>query len=134
MFVSSICINHPHAGNNHILVIKDRGTNFTSKLFRYFYDKKDLVHGRDPNVAINQYLQTVPVRVISRSDYLAKLLVRLRYSFAEAREENEKARKKQKEQFDRRAKALEYKIGDRVLLDIRVLSSGDCNKFLSAVL
>lgn len=178
------------------VIISDRGTNFTSKLFQYFCEKfkidhrlttaynpasngeterynrtlasmlrkllKDgqhqdweellgdvcfayrnsvhsstletpyyLVHGRDPNVAINQYLQAVPEKVISQSDYLERLSERLRFSFAKAKEENEKARRRQKEQYDKRAKALEYKIGDKVLLDVRVVANGDSKKFTS---
>lgn len=90
-----------------------------------------LVHGRDPNLAINQFLETRPEYFQSSSDYLANLTERIRYSFQKAPEENQKARLRQKEQYDKRASKLDYKVGDKVLLDIRVVASGDCKKFTS---
>ena len=90
-----------------------------------------LVHGRDPNVAINQILNFKKEPILSQSDYIGNLAERLRFSFTKAREENKKARVRQKEQYDKRAKALQYRVGDRVLLDIRVVKAGDCKKFTS---
>ena len=56
-----------------------------------------LVHGRDPNVAITQYLDFKRSYALTQSDYIGNLAERLRYSFQKAREENEKARERQRE-------------------------------------
>ena len=90
-----------------------------------------LVHGRDPNFKISNFLEPPLTLTPTASDYVANLVNRLRYSFQRAREENEKARKRQKEQYDKRAVNLQYKIGDRVLLDVRVVNEGDSRKFTS---
>ena len=90
-----------------------------------------LLHGRDPNVPINQFLDAVPEPVPSSSDYIGSLVDRLRFSFQRTREENEKARQRQREQYNKRAKLHKYKIGDRVLLDIRVVEKGNNRKFTS---
>jgi hypothetical protein len=55
----------------------------------------------------------------------------LRVSFQRANEYNVKARLNQKKQYDKRAKILNYKPGDRVLLDIRQVKKGDNRKFTS---
>jgi hypothetical protein len=46
-------------------------------------------------------------------------------------EESAKARERQREQYNKRAKEFNYKVGDRVLLDIRVVKTGDSRKFTS---
>jgi hypothetical protein len=46
-------------------------------------------------------------------------------------EESAKAREMQREQYNKRAKEFNYKVGDRVLLDIRVVKTGDSRKFTS---
>uniref|UniRef100_A0A0P4ZJF0 RNA-directed DNA polymerase n=2 Tax=Daphnia magna TaxID=35525 RepID=A0A0P4ZJF0_9CRUS len=177
-------------------IVSDRGTNFTSKLFRYFCKKlkvdqrlttaynpasngeterfnrtltsmlrkelKDgkhanweemlddvlfayrssthsstletpyyLVHGRDPNIPINEFLDASPSTFKSASDYVGNLNDRLRYSFQRVREETEKARNRQREQYNKRAKEKKYVVGDKVLLDIRVVKDGDSRKFTS---
>ena len=55
----------------------------------------------------------------------------LRYTFQGVREENKKARARQKEQYDKRAKENLYIVGDKVLLDIVVVKTGDSKKFTS---
>ncbi|KAI9552535.1 hypothetical protein GHT06_020379 [Daphnia sinensis] len=128
-------------------IISDRGTNSTSKLFRYFCKKlklKDgehanwedmlddvlfayrssthsstletpyyLVHGRDPNIPINEFLDASPSIFKSASDYVGNLANRLRYSFQRVREETEKARNRQREQYKKRAKEKKYVVGDK---------------------
>ena len=47
-----------------------------------------LLHGRDPNLPINQFLNAVPESVPSGSDYIGSLVERLRYSFQRVREES----------------------------------------------
>lgn len=90
-----------------------------------------LLHGRDPNVPINQFLDAISEPVPSSSDYIGSLFDRLRFSFQRTREENEKARERQREQYNKRAKLHNYKVGDRVLLDIRVVQKGNSRKFTS---
>ena len=90
-----------------------------------------LLHGRDPNVPINQFLDAVSEPVPSSFDYIGSLVDRLRFSFQRTRDENEKARERQREQYNKRAKLYNYKIGDRVLLDIRVVEKGNNRKFTS---
>ncbi|KAI9558480.1 hypothetical protein GHT06_015267 [Daphnia sinensis] len=90
-----------------------------------------MVHGRDCNIPINKILGAVPEVVPSSGGYVGTLLERLRYSFHRAREENEKARERQREQYNKRAKVFDYKTGDRVLLDVRVVQKGDNRKFNS---
>ncbi|KAI9562401.1 hypothetical protein GHT06_013370 [Daphnia sinensis] len=90
-----------------------------------------MVHGRDCNMPINKILGAVPEAVPSSGGYVDTLLERLRYSFHRAREENEKARERQREQYNKRAKVFDYKTGNRVLLDVRVVQKGDNRKFTS---
>jgi hypothetical protein len=59
------------------------------------------------------------------------LVNNLRYTFQRVKEENKKARARQKEQYDKRAKENRYIVGDKVLLDIVVVKTGDSKKFTS---
>jgi hypothetical protein len=86
--------------------------------------------GRDVNFPINKILGAVPDPVPS-ANYVDSLLERLRYSFQRAHEHNKKAREQQREQYNKRAKLFNYKPGDRVLLDVRVVQKGDNRKFTS---
>ncbi|KAK4006499.1 hypothetical protein OUZ56_011653 [Daphnia magna] len=63
--------------------------------------------------------------------YTTLMLERLRIGFQIAREENRKAREKQREQYNKRAVLHEYNVGDRVLIDIKVLPQGESRKFVS---
>ena len=90
-----------------------------------------LVHGRDPNLAINNFLETNPEPVPSASDYIGRLNERLRLSFQLAREANLEARRKHREQYNKRVKIHKYQVGDRVLLDVRTVKKGDSRKFTS---
>lgn len=55
----------------------------------------------------------------------------LRIAFQRIKEESAKAREKQREQYNKRAKALRYRVGDRVLLDVKVRSKEENKKFIS---
>ena len=103
-----------------------RSTTHSSTLESPYY----LLHGRDPNIPINIFLDATPPPV-QANDYLAKLSERLRVSFQLTREANLRAREKQKNQYDKRARELNYKIGDRVLLDIKTVDPRDSRKFTS---
>jgi hypothetical protein len=88
--------------------------------------------GRDVNFPINKILGVVPDPVPS-ANYVDSLLERLRYSFQRAHEYNKKAREQQREQYNKRAKLFNYKPGDRVLLDVRVVQNGDNRKFTQSL-
>ena len=90
-----------------------------------------IVHGRDPNIPINKFLEATPKTDKSPSDYVGELVNRLRYSFQRVAEESGKARERQRAQYNKRANENEYKVGDKVLLDIRVVKTGDSKKFTS---
>lgn len=90
-----------------------------------------LLYGRDPNLPIHNFLDAVPLSTHSPTDYTTLMLERLRIGFQVAREENRKAREKQREQYNKRAVLHEYKVGDRVLIDIKVLPQGESRKFVS---
>ena len=55
----------------------------------------------------------------------------LRIAFQRTKEENAKAREQQREQYNKRAKALCYRVGERVLLDVKVRSKTENKKFIS---
>jgi hypothetical protein len=80
-----------------------------------------IIHGRDANIPINEFLGAIPKRNISPSDYVGNLVNRLRYTFQRVREESEKARERQREQYNKRVKENKYVVGDKVLLDIVVV-------------
>ena len=103
-----------------------RSTIHSSTLESPYY----LLHGRDPNIPINTFLDATPPAVAS-TDFLENLTERLRYSFHLVKEATAKAREHQKEQYDKRAKELNFKVGDRVLLDIRKVDPKDSRKFTS---
>ena len=90
-----------------------------------------IIHGRDPNFAINNLLLNNETHNVTQSDYIGNLIDRLRFCFHKVRQETEQARKRQKAQYDKNAKTPSFKIGDAVLLDIRVVKPGDCRKFTS---
>ena len=90
-----------------------------------------LLHGRDPNIAINHFLDAVPESVLSCSVYIGSMTERQRYSFERVREESAKAREHQRNQYDVRAKEYNYKVGDKVLLSVKVVDLGDNKKFTS---
>ena len=88
-----------------------------------------LVHGRDPNLLINHYLDAVPEPVPSGSDYIGTLVERLRYSFERVRESSTAVREQQRHQYNKRMKQFQYQVGDKVLLDVQVVQPGDSKKF-----
>jgi hypothetical protein len=90
-----------------------------------------IVHGRDPNITINEFLNAAPRTDKSPSNYVGGLANRLRYSFQRVAEESAKARERQREQYNKRAKEFNDKVDVRVLLDIRVVKTGDSRKLTS---
>jgi transposase InsO family protein len=94
-----------------------------------------IVHGRDPNIPINEFLSGAPQTDKSPSDYVGGLVNRLLLLFFQrVAEESDKARERQRQQYNKRAKEFNYKViarvnHTRVLLDIRVLKTGYSGKF-----
>lgn len=59
-----------------------------------------IVHGRDPNFAINNLILKKETQNVTESDYIGNLIDRLRFCFHKVRQETEQARKRQKAQYD----------------------------------
>ena len=91
-----------------------------------------LEHGRDMSSILDTALELRPELLCTPNDYISELTERLRYSYHKVREAMVKARDQQKEQYDKRAAILDYKVGDKVLLDIRTVKEGECKKLTSA--
>lgn len=90
-----------------------------------------IVHGRDPNINIEQMLNIERETFSPGTDYISKMMERLRVAFKRVKEEAAKSREYQKSQYDKRARVLDYKVGDRCLLDNRIVLPGDSKKFTS---
>ena len=88
-----------------------------------------LTYGAEVNTPISQILNCEPDILGTPTDYVSQLTERLRVAFQCAKEVNAKAREQQKSQYDKRAKELDYHVGDNVLLDIKVVAKGDSKKF-----
>ena len=89
-----------------------------------------LLHGRDPTLPINQILSATP-KYATSYDHVSTVMERLSHSFRKAAETNTVAKERQKVEYNKRAKEHDYKIGDRVLLDIRKVQPGENRKFTS---
>ncbi|KZS06792.1 Uncharacterized protein APZ42_029632 [Daphnia magna] len=81
---------------------------------------------------LNPYeLAKAPFQVIG-IDFLSPITpVLVIFYFQRVRKESEKARNRQREKDNKRAKEKKYVVGDRVLLNIRVVKNGDSRKFTS---
>ena len=64
----------------------------------------------------------------STEEYVNRLAERLRYAYRLAREAMVKAREEQQKQYNKRAKLLNYKVGDMVLLKKRVVEENENRK------
>ncbi|XP_046452785.1 uncharacterized protein LOC124200562 [Daphnia pulex] len=89
-----------------------------------------LLYGRDPNVSIHNLLGAIPRSKFPASDFVSLRMESLSNAFQRTKEENSKAREQQREQHNKRATALRYQVGDRVLLDVRVRTKEENKKFL----
>ena len=90
-----------------------------------------LLYGRDPPMLIDRFLNPRTINIITPEDYKSQLMMRMRTAFKLVKDNLEETRKQMKIQYDKRAKVLDYKVGDKVLLDIRVVPIG-LNKKLTA--
>ncbi|KZR97391.1 Uncharacterized protein APZ42_007770, partial [Daphnia magna] len=85
-------------------------------------------HGRDAVMPIDRWLQPTSSDPITPQDYKSQTMKRLLKAFDLVKENLEKARAQQKEQYNKRAKTFEYQIGDKVLLDVRTVKPGTSRK------
>jgi hypothetical protein len=90
-----------------------------------------LLYGRDPNIPIHNLLDAIPQSNRSASDFVNLRMESLRIAFQRTKEENEKAREQQREQYNKRVKTLCYRVGDKVLHDVKVRSKTENKKFIS---
>ncbi|KZS05462.1 Uncharacterized protein APZ42_031347 [Daphnia magna] len=90
-----------------------------------------IVYSSRPLTKAEMKYNASPQTFKSVSDYVGNLADHLRYNFQRVREESEKARNRQPEQYNKRTKERKYVVGDRVLLDIRVVKEGDSRKLTS---
>ena len=78
-----------------------------------------LMFGRQPKLPVDLQFSVEPeVEKQDQLDYIVELKERLKTVYDIADRAAEKARKKQKEQFDRRARAGDLRIGDKVLVKV----------------
>jgi hypothetical protein len=89
-----------------------------------------LAHGRDPTLLIDVILDKHERRIISPNTYKAQLLDQLSTAFTLVRDNLHESRNKFKIQYDKRAKVLDFRPGDKVLLDVRVTKPHQSRKFV----
>ena len=87
-----------------------------------------LMHGRDPNLPIDVFLD-IPARQYQKpNNYKAELVRRMTSAYRLARENTIEAQKKQKELYDRKVTTQQYQLGDRVYLTNPVVERGHVKK------
>ncbi|KZS18245.1 Uncharacterized protein APZ42_015663 [Daphnia magna] len=90
-----------------------------------------MLYGRDANLPINNFLEAMTAPMASPSYNVGSLFERLQMSLQRARKENKKARERQREQYNKRAVIQDYKVGDKVLLRIKLFPHAESKKFVS---
>ena len=80
---------------------------------------------------IDRFLDPRLVNLVTPKDYTSQLMKRMHVAFKLVKENLQQTRKHMKIQYDKRAKISNYKVGDKVLLDIRVIKQ-DQNKKVTA--
>ena len=87
-----------------------------------------LMHGRDPNLPIDVFLDIPPRQYEKPNNYKAELVRRMTSAYRLARENTLDAQKKQKELYDQKITTQQYRIGDRVYLANSVVRRGHVKK------
>ena len=85
------------------------------------------ITARDPSMVIDRFLIPEP-ELITPQDYKSQTMKRLREGFSLARKNLMDARTQQKKQYDKRAEECDFRVGDRVLLDVKVTKLGTSKK------
>ena len=88
-----------------------------------------LNHGRDPIMSIDRFLQPPEKHLVTPQDYKTLIMKRLYDAFQLVKQNLAQARIEQKEHYDKRAKIYDFKVGDKVLLDVKVNKEGASKKF-----
>ena len=70
---------------------------------------------------IDRFLDPRLVNLVTPKDYTSQLMKRMHVAFKFVEENLQQTRKQMKIQYDKRSRILNYKVGDKVLLDIRVV-------------
>ena len=86
-----------------------------------------LNYGRDPSMVVDKLLIPDSTLVTPR-DYKSQIMQRLSEGFVLAQRNLVDARNRQKIQYDKKAKDSLYEVGDKVLLDIRIVIPGTSKK------
>ena len=90
-----------------------------------------LMYGRDPPMLIDRFLDARLLPIVTPQDYKSHLMKTMHTAFQLVKENLKENRIKMKNQYDKRAKDLNFKVGDKVLLDFKVIPQEN-NKKLTA--
>lgn len=77
---------------------------------------------------VDRFLIPESLPLITPQDFKSQTIERLRQGFLLAKSILKSARKEQKIQYDKRAKLFHHNVGDKVLLDARIVKSGTSKK------
>ncbi|XP_057370033.1 uncharacterized protein LOC130691140 [Daphnia carinata] len=89
-----------------------------------------LNHGRDPTMPIDQFLPAPTTSIITPSDYKSQTMQHLHEAFLLVKDNLAQAREQQRAQYDKRAREYDFKVGDKVLLDVRTPMAGTSKKLI----
>ncbi|KAI9553636.1 hypothetical protein GHT06_021560 [Daphnia sinensis] len=89
-----------------------------------------LNHGRDPTMPIDQFLLAPSTNIITPSDYKSQIMQRLHEAFRLVKDNLALAREQQRAQYDKRARQQEFRVGDKVLIDVRAPMMGTSKKLI----
>ena len=92
-----------------------------------------LVHGRDPVLLIDRIFYEFNKKLLTPMDYKSQLIKKLNKACAMVKAYTTLAREQFKKQYDKRAKNMQYEIGDKVLLDIRKINKNQSKKIRSQI-
>ncbi|KAK4013937.1 hypothetical protein OUZ56_026485 [Daphnia magna] len=83
-----------------------------------------------PNDAIDQFLLAPSTNTITPSDYKSQIMQRLHEAFLLVNDNLVLAREQQRAQYDNCAQQQEFRVGDKVLIDVRRPMSGTSRKLI----
>lgn len=90
----------------------------------------ELVYGRLPRLPIDACLSyEKPLHLIDYDNYVVEMQSQFTTAFEQARKSIEKSQTRYKNNYDRKSHDVNYKIGDKILKDIRYYKPGTCPKF-----
>ena len=87
-----------------------------------------LNHGRDPIMPLDRFFKPPTPFIVEPRDYVYQTMKRLHDAFQLVKTNLAKAREEQRAQYDARAQKLEYRVGDKVLLEIKAWKRGTSRK------